>query len=267
MDKAYLLFFLCLPLFAWSSPQIKVLPNPQSLEDFDHPNKGCPENSECDVVMGLQMQRWKELVTKLKKDSGGSAKEAQLLEMFREKFGIPAEFYTTSKSQQGFKPFFFNSPCKEHNPAAGEKILKGSAFIKKMGTEKATVWRDQAEMEIPLGPLLIPQPVKVYTEPVVKFNLPLTDQPLFIKEGDLFVLKEEDDLFYMLRITAKGSWKIENVDFSQLSTWENKREEVKCPPDLDVPDPKLFGLHFCKSVWDETNKKAVIVRMHQGCVI
>jgi hypothetical protein len=267
MVRAYLLFLLVSPLFALAQTRIEVLPNPKSLEDFDHPNKGCPENSECDVVMGLQLQKWKELIKKLKDQTVEAAKVAPFLEKFRERYGIPVEFYTTEKSQQGFRPLYFNSPCREHNPKEGERILKGTSFIKSMDNEKAIVWRDQTQIEVPHGPLLVPQPVKVYADSQIKFSLPLGDQPLFIKDGKLFVLKEEDHFFYMLSVSPAGEWKIEDVDHSRLSYWGDKREEVKCPADKDRADVKIFGTEFCKSIWDETNKKQVVVRMYQGCVI
>jgi hypothetical protein len=270
MHTAYLIFFLSFPL--WASPlrpKIELLPAPESIEDFEHQFKGCPENSECDQVMGMQMQRWKDLVSKIEEQGIQGAKKAQFLELFREKYGIPVEFYTYVKSQQGFKPLFFNSHCKDHNPKDNEekRVLKGTAFVKSLSDKKATVWRDQTQIEVPVGELFLPQPVLVYFSQIPQvYQLPLSDQPLFIKNKELHVLKEEDGFFYFLKISAKGDWKMEDVDFSLLGQWERKRENVTCPDDKNNTTPTEFGVVFCKSVWDEDQKKPVIIKMHQGCV-
>jgi hypothetical protein len=267
MRVTYLLFFLSLPLFSQTGHKIEVIPNPKTIEDFDHQYKGCLENSECDQVMGLQLTRWKTLISKIK-DEKVESRKTQFLELFRAKFGIPVEFYTVQKSQQGFKPLLFNSSCKEHNPKTGEKILRGTSFLKSLSKDKAVVWRDQAQIEVPVGELLLPQTVTVYFDGgPVTYELPLNDQPLFIKGGDLYVLKEEDNFFYNLKISKSGEWKIENLDLSKISELEDKKENVTCPKDATKLTPKVFGVEFCKSVWNEDQKKLVVVKMHQGCAI
>lgn len=269
MRISYVVFFISLTAFSQTPPQIQVIPNPKSLEDFDHQYKGCLENSECDQVMGLQLTRWRELIDKVKENKIPDSQKAQYIELFRNKYGLPVEFYTTEKSQQGYKPLLFNSHCKNHNPKAPEtKTVKGIAFIKSMNKDKAVVWRDQTQIEVPVGELLTPQPVVVYQEKETKtYYLPIEDQPLFIKNNELYVIKEEDGLFYVLKIAENGDWKIENLDFTKLSTWEDKRSEVSCPKDPNKLAPKAFAVEFCKTVWDEDLKKSVIVKMHQGCVL
>jgi hypothetical protein len=269
MRVTYLLFFATLSAFSQTTPQIQVIPAPKSIEDYEHQFKGCLENSECDQVMGLQLTRWKDLVSKVKDDKIEAGKKAQFLELFRAKYGIPVEFYTTQKSQQGFKPLYFNSPCKEHNPKGPElKTLKGTAFLKSLSKEKAVIWRDQAQIEVPVGELLTPQPVMVYGDGKhTLYELPLNDQPLFIKGGDLFILKEEDNFFFVLKVSPNGDWKVESLDHTKLSEYEDKRENVTCPKDTTKLAPKVFGVEFCKSVWNDDLKKNVVVKMHEGCVI
>lgn len=269
MHVSYLLFFLSLSVFAEVPRQIQVIPNPQSVEDFDHQFKGCLENSECDQVMGLQLSRWKELIDKLKEDKVEAAKKPQFVELFRGKYGIPVEFYTYQKSQQGFKPLLFNSPCKDHNPKdPNQKVLRGIAFVKSLTKEKAVVWRDQTQIEVPTDELLMPQPVTVYyPEGAKTYYLPLGEQPLFLKNKEMYVLREEDGFFYPLKVSENGDWKIEGLDMARLTEWEDKKENATCPKDEKKLAPKVFGVEFCKSVWDEDSKKTVVVKMHQGCVI
>jgi hypothetical protein len=270
MLLSYFFFFLTLGSIAQATPDIKVLPAPQRPEDFEHQFKGCPENSECDQVMGLQLQRWKDLVSKLRDEKILDQKKIQFLELFRSKYGIPTEFYTTQKSQQGFKPLFFNSACKAHNPKQSEKrTLKGMAFLKSLNEKTAQVWRDQSQIEVPLEKdLLNPQPVIVYyPEGSKKYHLSLTDQPLFIKDKNLFVLKEEDGFFYTLKIAPDGNWKVEDLDLTELSKWEDKRQEVACPADKNHVAPDEYKVSFCKSVWDQSAGSLVTVKMHLGCVL
>ncbi|MGE3608198.1 MAG: hypothetical protein AB7I27_01325 [Bacteriovoracaceae bacterium] len=268
MIMLYLLFFLPLSVFSAENPKIQLIPTTETSENYEHQHKGCPENSECDQVMGIQLERWKTLISKVRENKIEPSKKAALIELFRAKYGIPVEFYTNKKSQQGLKPLFFNSPCREHNPKSGDKVLRGTAFIKSMNKDKAIVWRDQTQIEVPTSDLLIPQPVTVYfPERNAEFVLPLNDQPLLIKNKELLVLREEDGLFYMLKVSENGDWKVENWDFSHLSTWENKKETVKCPQDKVKKTSKIFEVEFCKTIWDEDLKKTVIVKLHQGCSI
>jgi hypothetical protein len=264
-------YFLLLILFSASlsaQPEIKVIGEPKTLEDFEHQNKGCPANSECDTVMGHQIGKWSELTKKLQEDEKlTSEKRAIELEDYRARSGIPAEFYTYRRSQQGFKPLFFNSPCKEHNSKKDEeRVLRGSAFIKSMNKDKAIIWRDQAQMEVPVGQILIPQPVTVFAPTgAMTYYLPIDEQPLFIKDKALYIVREEEGLFYVLKVDPTGDWKIVDLDLTKLSDWEDKREYVTCPVEKEKKTPKEFGVTFCKSVWDEDAKKTVVVKMHAGC--
>lgn len=252
-----------------AAPEIKVIAEPSSLEDFEHQFKGCPANSECDQVMGHQLQNWQTLLKRLSSSEGvSSGKKAAELEAFREKAGIPVEFYTGLKSQQGFRPFFFHSPCKDHNPKKQEdRTLRGTAFVKSMTQEKAIIWRDQTQMEVPIGELIIPQTVTVFTPTGAEnFYLPIDDQPLFMKDKSLHVLKEDEGFFYVLKIDSLGDWKIVDVDLTRLSEWEQKRENVACPASgKEKLTPKQFGVVFCQSIWNEDTKKPIIIRMHAGC--
>lgn len=266
MRLTYFLIFLSLSAFAQKNPRIEVIPNPQSLEDFDHQFKGCPENSECDQVMGHMLERWNKLIRELK-SSADNIKNAQYIEVFRAKYGLPTEFYSTSKALQGFKPALHSSPCKEHNPKVGERVLKGTAFVKSISNSTAFILRDQSQIELPLQENFRPQPVKVYFENgPVTYYLSLGDQPLFIKERELYILKDADDLYFMLKVNEKGEWKVVGMDFTRLSQWEEKRQNLDCPKDSEKVDT-AFTYAFCKSVWDESSKKNITVKMHLGCAI
>lgn len=265
----YLMIFLSFTGFAQTKPKIEVIPSPKSPDDYEHQYRGCLENSECDQVMGLQLSRWKELITKVKDPEMPISMKFGYLELFRAKYGVPVEFYTIQKSQMGFRPLLFDSPCKNHNQKDMPKILKGTAFLKGLTDTKAIVWRDQTQIEVPIGEMLRPQPVYAYIDPnkPVLYHLPIGDQPLYLKNKEMFVLKEAEEFFFMMKISENGEWRIENADMSKLSEWEDKRSEVTCPKDSIKPDPNLFGVEFCKSIWHDDLKKNVTVKLYQGCVL
>lgn len=268
MKTAYLIFFISISAFATKRPKIELIPPPKTIEDYDHHFKGCLENSECDQVMGLQLSRWNELIKKLRDEVQESSKKSQFLDLFREKYGIPVEFYTNEKSKQSFKPLLYNSPCKTHNPPNGEKVLKGTSFIKSLSKDKAIVWRDQAQIEVPIGEMLSLQPVFAYRDKkFIQYLLPLNDQPLFMRQGELYVLREEDDFFYFLSVSEKGEWKIQNIDMTRLSEWNDQRSEITCPKDSIQSDKKYYQNEFCKNIWDEDLKQKIIIKMHKGCTI
>ncbi len=85
-----------------------------------------------------------------------------------------------------------------------------------MTKDKAIVWRDQAQIEVPVGELLTPQPVTVFTTTGAEnYFIPIDDQPLFIKDKSLHILKEDEGFFYVLKIDPKGDWKIVDIDLTK----------------------------------------------------
>ena len=268
MHVTYLMIFFSLCLFGQEKAKFEPIPTPKTIEDFEHQFKGCLENSECDQIMGLQLSRWKNLMSNLKEDGSEGSKKSEQIELFRIKNGIPVEFYTNERSQQGFKPLLFNSPCKNHNLEKGHKVLRGISFIKSITQNKAVVWRDQTQIEVPVGEILIPQSVTVYFDNYKTiYKLPIDDQPILIKDKNLYILKEDHDVFYVLKISPEGEWKIVNMDISELSRWEEKKKDIECPGKNDSTIQGVFKLEICKSIWDEDQKKNVTIKMERGCSI
>jgi hypothetical protein len=266
MNTTYFLLFIMFSAFAQNSPRIQVLPNPESLEDFTHEFKGCPENSDCDQVMGHMFTKWRDLVQKYK-NSSDTNKAASELEAFRRQYGIPVEFYTFEKAKKAFMPATHTSECKEHNPKQGEKIIRGTSFIRSIDAQKAQIWRDQSLIELPLKDNLVPQSITVFYESGPQtYNIPLNDQPLFIKNKELFILKEDDGLYFMLRISPQGDWKIIEFDMTNLGQFEDKKENVACPVSKHKAHVAFTNI-FCKKIYDMDSKKLVITQMAQGCSI
>ncbi|MFA7612651.1 MAG: hypothetical protein WCY48_00335 [Candidatus Caldatribacteriota bacterium] len=262
MLLSYLVLFLIVSPLSWSAPQVKVLSEPSTPQEFIHQNPGCLENSECDPVMGHQINEWNQLIKnpKLK----GKDKRLALSKHLKER-GIPTEFYTIQKVSRFFKPMLFNSHCRNHNPKEGEKILRGTSFIKSLTPDKAVIWRDQTQIEFTPDEQLVAQPIKVYFDEVPKIFLSsLDDQPLFIKDHKLYILKEYEEEFFLLEIDEKGKWEIVDMDISKLSFYEDKKAHMECPNSVGT-HPTEFEVRFCKGIWDESQSKLIPVEMYQGC--
>lgn len=259
--KLYLLIFLLISSPIYGNPQVRVLLEASSPQQFIHQNPGCLENSECDQVMGHQLARWSKLI-------GGETADAKtkrgLLSRHLKEHGIPTEFYSVQKVNRFFKPMLFNSPCRNHNPKEGEKTLRATAFLKSLTPQKAIIWRDQTQIEYQPDEQLVAQPIRVYFDKTpTTFMTGLDDQPLFIKDRKLYILKEYEEEFFLLEVTEDGNWEIIDMDLTKLTFFEDKKIHMECPKDNKVP--KEFNVQFCKGIWDETQRKLIPVEMHQGC--
>jgi hypothetical protein len=63
-----------------------------------------------------------------------------------------------------------------------------------------------------------------------------------------------------------GNWKVVTIEMSNLSHWEDKRQDIACPKDKEAGS-SVFTNQFCKSILNIDTNKLVTVRMGQGCLI
>lgn len=258
---SYLLLFFLFSSKIHAQTPIKILPEASSPHEFIHQNLGCLENSDCDQVMGHQLNIWSKV---LKETGSPKEKTARLAKELKER-GIPVEFYTVAKVKNFFKPMLFNSSCRQHNPKEGEKIFRGTAFLKSLSASKAIIWRDQTQIEYRPDQQLMAQPIKAYfTDSPTTFLSALDDQPLFIKNNKLYFLKEYDEEFFLLEVSATGDWEIVEMDLTKLTYYEDKKTNIDCPKSQGE-NTAAFEVRFCKGIWDETSAKLIPVEMYQGC--
>jgi hypothetical protein len=264
----FLFTFKAFPYFPKGTLLVEPPKDPQSLDDFAHPNKGCPENSECDEVMGKRILQFKALIKELEAEEDWKLR-VKKLEAFRAQFGLPADFYTQERAGKSFGPLFYNSPCRNHNPKnKSSQILVGTAFLKGISSRSGQIQRGSTLFEIPHSELFSPQPVEVFfsSDKPVTFYLPVNERPLFIKEKSLIVLREEDSFFYAMKISDKGEWQIAEVDLSEVSKWSERNTQGPCPTSPETA-PEAFGTHYCEHIWSEDEKKNIPVKYYRGCVL
>lgn len=273
----YLVLFALSTTIIWANTnkkeennlQIHLLPQETKGFDGDHQNSGCPENSECDQVMGLQYKRWQNLLRNLQLKEKSSQKQGQYVQGHLELYGIPVEFYTTHKSAKTFRPIYYNSPCREHNPKDKplERVLRAMSFVKKTSKDTVTIWRDQAQLEIPFSDDLVFADLDITTdEGVQTLKVPLDEEPLYLTKNGPVFLREDDGLFYALQIDYNGVWKVINLDMTTLSNYESKKRSTQCGE--KEKGPKLsgpFNVAICKDIWDDSAKKLRPVVLRRGC--
>ena len=268
MCVTYLMIFLSLSVYGQAGPAIKEVSAPKTMEDYEHQFKGCLENSQCDEIMGKQLSEWKNFLIEFRNETFPQKEKHQRLEEFRSKNGIPVEFYTSEKSQLGPRPLLFHSACKNHNPEKGVKVQRGLSFIKSISKEKGVLWRDQTQIEVPVGEIFHPQLVTIFLdEKKINYLVPLDDQPVYVKDKSLYLLREDHEVFYMLKISSHGEWRIVDTDMNQLTQWSEKRKNIDCPKTIPERKKDIFQTDVCQEIWDEDQKKLILVQMQRGCAI
>jgi hypothetical protein len=248
-----------------------------TMEDFDHENVGCPENSDCTKEMGLHRKNWLSLlrsISKIKKDSNDFISS---IEDFRKKNGIPTSFYTNVGAFKRFSPIIFESSCPLHNPKKKEnKILIGEAFIKDVHEKIAHIKIQDTSHDIPIGDLVHLDPVHIYDplhpEKNQIFYVPKGEKPIYINGDEITLLMEEEGVYFGLAIKASGEWKITTTKTHKDLGLEEFNQDVPCSKNDEAN--KFFGQeiykryyqdNFCQTIYDLKSKTQFQMRLPWSC--
>jgi hypothetical protein len=282
--KLFSLLFLVLSssIFAQNlTPEQRVLELKKkkdlTIEDFDHENAGCPENSDCTKEMGLHRKKWQGLLRSLNKMKKESLEIVTSLEDFRRKNGIPVSFYTNVGAFKRFSPIIFESSCALHNPKKKEnKILIGEAYIKDLHDKVAHIQIQDTSHDIPLGELVYLDPVYVYDplhpEKNLIFFIPKGEKPIYINGDEITLLLEEEGVYYGLTIKTSGEWKITSTKTHKELGLEEFNQDVPCSKNDEAN--KYFGKeiyklyyqdNFCQTIYDLKTKTQLQMRLPWSC--
>ena len=97
-------------------------------------------------------------------------------------------------------------------------------------------------------------------------TVPRGDAPLFIKDGSLYYLREEEGIYYGLLIGLDGKLKV-----TKNETSPNPPRETICPNDLtalflrESPSPNFYQGTYCKEIWDKSSKSYVTMLLGWSC--
>jgi hypothetical protein len=97
-------------------------------------------------------------------------------------------------------------------------------------------------------------------------TVPRGDAPLFIKDGSLFFLREDEGFFYGLLINREGNFKVIKNESLGLPP-----KEVTCNQEMvaeffrEAPSPNFYQGYFCKEIWDKTSKNYKTLLLGWSC--
>lgn len=254
------------PLFAQTPSPVPV--KSLTYQDFAHPNKGCPENSDCDEVMGKLLEKWKKLAERWETSLPRSIKEKEMQTQLAQ-LGWPVEFYVKSQAKSGLNPILFSSQCSLHNPKdkPTDRIWRGQAFVK--GTEKDMILfsRGDTEFKIKQGELLHLRPVVIFEadQAPKKYFLPIHESPVYLQKEKLHVVVESEGVYAMLAIPTEGLWEVHLTPESGLGTYFDDKSDVKCPKEALAPEAPWFQHTHCEKIMNKDTGKMVIAQYFSAC--
>ncbi len=237
---------LLLPLFFFIST---VHALEYSKIDFE----GCPENSYCKKETGANRKKW---LDQLKEFSKGRINELKINAFIQSEFGVPVSGWAMEEASLLPNILMWDSPCKQHkNPASKYYIME--VFRKNLNANELK--------EIP---------TLIFSRALLKENgkepypivVPRGDAPLFMRDGSLYFLREEEGMFYGLLIDKEGRIKIVKNETSP-----NNPKEVTCPREMVTqflrmaPSPNFYTGQFCKEIWDKNDKAYKTLLLGWSC--
>ncbi|MBF0299947.1 MAG: hypothetical protein HQK51_14575 [Oligoflexia bacterium] len=258
------LFFFIIHLF--------TIPCYSKTFDFDfHEIKGCPENSTCTSESGKLYIKWNDLLKSLNsKTTNTQLKKANLLEDFRKHYGIPIDFWIKDNIPSNISPWIvtWDSPCLEHqknnsnsnsnDKNNGPKIQIAEAFVKNTvkNTHDKNLNLNLENKNIFLKPLLI----EYAKDDIETYYLSSEDNPNYVINKNIMILKEADGVFFNLQISANGNWKIIDYDFTNKENNKNN-DDINCPKTLtnhfvkQINKNNFYRYFYCKKIKDLSSKK------------
>jgi hypothetical protein len=215
--------------------------------------EGCPENSFCKKETGAYRKKWLQMV---KAFSKGEISEQKINTFIQSEFGIPIAGWGTEEASLLPNILMWDSPCKQHKNAAAKYYIS-EVFKKNVSAN-----------EIKESPTL------VFARAIMQENgkepYPMVvirgDAPLFIKDGSLFFLREEEGIFYGLLIDKEGKIKVIKNEPSPFPP-----KEVICPKEMIAqfqrlaPSPNFYQGQFCKEIWNKNTKTYQTMLLGWSC--
>lgn len=215
--------------------------------------EGCPENAYCKKETGLYRKKW---IEELRKFSAGKINEQKINAFIQAEYGVPVSGWGQEESSLQPNILLWDSPCKQHrNPV--NKYYIAEVFRKNFSANELK--------ELPnifFGRAVLLESNKSPYSIIV----PRGDSPLFIKDGYLYYLREEEGIFYGLLINRQGRFKITKNESTSFPPKESQcsKEQIALF-NREAPGPNFYQGNFCKDIWDITSKSYKTVLLGWSC--
>lgn len=197
-----------------------------------HKTKGCPENSYCQPEQAKDQMKWKDNMMAMSKN------KIQDLNLLKESMGAPVDFYLATNSPNEEKTILWDSRCENHRKA-NPKIYLARTFLKQLPIDTPT-----ANAHIPF--LLIQK-----GKELLRFAYSKGDFPLYYENDAIFLNREEEGVYYAVKIFSSGKYQ-----FLEPITTKLVPEEVACPDDLVakfrelITNKAVYTSAVCRQIWD-----------------
>lgn len=214
---------------------------------------GCPENAYCKKETGINRKNW---IEQLKIFSTGKISEQKLNSFIQSEFGLPVSGWGQEEASLRPNILMWDSPCKQHRVPSNKYYIAEvfrKNFLSNELKELPNIFFGRA--------ILLDNANQPYS-----ITVPRGDAPLFIKNGSLYFLREEEGIFYGLMIDREGHFKV-----TKNETSTEPPKESTCTKDQETlfnresPGSTFYQGTYCKSIWDKTTKSYKTMLLGWSC--
>lgn len=228
------LFLLAL---SWTSFSVQA-----ALEYSKIEHTGCPENAFCQKATGELRQKWLNQLDNLRL---GKITESKLNADLQKEQGMPVANWATEEASILPRVIMWDSPCPQHKKEASKFYI--SEFFRKNLKDSELKGYNSLYFPKAIG---LDQNKKIYT-----ITIPRGDIPLFMENGMLYFLREDEGKYYGLLVGKNGELKVAKIQ----TITEAPKDAVCLKEQVDTfhreaPSPSFFQGYHCKSIWDKNSK-------------
>ena len=215
--------------------------------------EGCPENAFCKKETGINRKKW---IEQLRNFSAGKLSEKKLNAFVQSEYGLPVSGWGQEEASLRPNILMWDSPCKQHRSPTNKYYI-AEVFRKNFNSnelkELPNIFFSRAVLSDSAGK---------------PFNMivPRGDAPLFIKDGSLYYLREEEGIFYGLLIDRDGHFRVTKNDTSTVHL-----KEATCSKEniaifnRESPGPSFYQGTYCKEIWDKSTKTYKKILLGWSC--
>ena len=203
---------------------------------------GCPENAFCKKETGINRKNW---IEQLRNFSAGKISEQKINAFAQAEYGVPISGWGQEEASLRSNILMWESPCKQHRSPTNKYYI-AEVFRKNFNSnelkELPNIFFSKAILNDNSN-----QPYAI--------TVPRGDAPLFIKDGSLYYLREEEGIFYGLLIDRDGHFKLTKNDTSTAPPKEaNCTKEQEALFNRESPGVSFYQGTYCKEIWDKSTK-------------
>lgn len=219
----------------------------------EHGEDGCPSNSYCSAYAGNERKKWISFAEKL---NVPSRVRTERLEEFRKKSGLPLTAWVSADKQKEKDIISWDSRClhhqKEGNVHYHAEVMAQSLY------------------QLKERKLVVDQAYTILKGNVVRtYLIPREEYPLYVDGDDLVFLREEEGLYYALRVSPSGLTEV--IEQTSLGS-DDYPSEIKCPEALvnfskekEKTRNLYVGSPFCKQVKNIRSKEFQVFLFNKSC--